>query len=651
MRDITLENLFLRIAITFFSWLLVLVLFAILGWFNLAAVIIISAIAIGLLIFSLIYSTKKLKIKKPEVVVLLIILGICIFVGLWHHDYLLGRDPVSYFTASLQITETGSLSFTDEIGRSFHGLSQIGEDTFTSQFLPGYSVYLAVWYLLFGIGGLFWANTLLLALALLAIYFVAKKLSTHAGGLIAILLTATFYSVIWFERRWTSENLLMLTIFSAVACFVYGVRKQSLVWLLFGLFPAVFSLLIRGEGLLYIFAYIVALIIVLLWWRKQFNFKTKAWALLILPITTFSVFQIYTMKLGSGYVFEQGQSIFNAIGSLFGKPEVILGMIAVLALVFVLLLIRYIAKTRFNSNFSFWKLYVGLLGLGILITEIGFYIWSHSDQVFIKWDFYRSQYVLEALSYYLLAIFFIIIFIGLYKRLWSKLTYLVILLTAPALVFVLDPYIALDHPWFMRRYVAILVPIVFILVAITIARLNLKKKTAILVAIILIGINLAVASPVLFFSENKGINKQISSLAQKFDDQDLILMTPGWRWQQWAYYLHFYENRNFLPSTEGFEGENKQELLDIINSSDSIYVLSDKKFGHHPWFDDKDLEFVENIILEYPMMTRPLWGQAGLLEKSDGEVDLFQWHKNLEQLPPDEIVQKKIELQLFKIKK
>ncbi len=648
MPEISLEQLVLRGVIAFFAWLTALVFLAVQGAFG-STSLLLTTIIVGVLYFlSWLWPRHRWKISRHDAVAVVIILAICIFIGFFHHDLALGRDPVSYFTAGLKISETGILSFTDELARPFHGLTALGNESYTSQFLPGYTVYLAVAYLWGGIGLLGWANIPLLFLSLTAIYLIGRRLSSHHGGLAAAILTGTSYAVIWFARRWTSEDLMMLAIWGGIACFIVGVRRRHLGWLLAGLTPIAFSLTVRGEGLLYLGAYILVLLITLVWWRRQFKFKSLVWFWLAAPIAIYSIFQLYVSRYGGDYVFEQGQSIFSAISGVFDKPMVVAGGIILLIVILVLYTLRTVARYRWKSKFNFWKLYWALGGLVFLAGQIIFYWYVHTQIPEIKWDFYRSQFVFEIFNQYLLAIFFAVVFLGFYKRIYQRLTYLLILVAAPSAVFILDPYIALDHPWFMRRFVAVFVPLVMLLAAIALARFRISKKAFVVSLVIIVVINLAVAGPILWHQEKAGAAEQLADLASRFDENDLVLMRPGWQWQQWAYYLHFLYGVDVLPSLEGFE--EGSDLTEVMAVCKNIYILSDNDYAHHPLFLDSQLELVEEINLKYPELEKPLWGLAAIFEETDGQVDVYDVHRQQQALPPDEIVDQEINLQLFKVK-
>lgn len=647
---LTLEKLALRIFLAFFGWLLTAVFLAIAGWLSLSAMIIVSVGAAAALIISFFVWPRRNALTKKDLAVIIIILALTAFIGGYFHDLPLGRDPVSYSVAGIKIAETGGLGFHDLLTRPYHGFTSLGDDNFTSQFLPGYNVYLAIWYALGGIPGMMAANSLLVFFTLLAIYLVATRLSSRVGGLAAVALTATFYAFLWFSREWASENLLALSFFAGALFLTVGIRERKIGCLLAGSLPAAFSILVRGEGLLYFGFYAGAAIIALIWWRRQFDWSAKkSWWLLILPVLPFGAFQYYSARYGSGYVFEQGESIGNALSSMLGKFSPWLISIGVLLVLILSLAAKhFLAKKPQDLKNKLWT------GIGVLIgiaTVAGLlFWWWYARQIpEIKWSNYRPLYVLEIFNCYFLTVFLAIIYLGIVKKVLPRLAYLLVFLAIPALVFILDPYIALDHPWFLRRFVAVFFPLVFILAAVVLARWPWRRIVFIGAVAVLIAINLFVSGPILIFREYDGSYQEVAALARNFSDRDLVLMTPGWEWQKWAYYLKYQHGLNVLPSLEGFE--NKQDFFDLVNGYDRIFVISDRVGQYYPYYSDAKLKLVKEVALDYQSIDKPLWGLSAILDQNNGWIDVYDLHRQQTQLPPSDINTETVPLKILQLEK
>ncbi|EKD49666.1 MAG: hypothetical protein ACD_63C00076G0004 [uncultured bacterium] len=646
-KKIYFDELAILVSVVFFIWLGVLVFFAELGWLSKLAIFAVTIVAVAISILWVILGPKRIFLTKKDFLIVVIILLICVFVGIFHHSFPFGRDPAGYVSAALKIFETNSLSFSGILTRPFHGFTNLGNDVFTSQFLPAYNVYLTSFYAFGGLSLMFWANVPILFLTLCLVFLIAKRLSSYAGGIVAVLLLSFFYSFLWFARQINSENLFMLSMICSIAFLVYGIRRRSLGYLILGFFPSTFSILIRGEGIPYIIFYAIAFIAVLVYLRKQLLFKNAAWVLFVFPLMNFVIFQIYITLYGGGYVFGQGGNIIGSISGFTKTQFFWLEILGLFSVIFIFSGIRFIIKKCTSFKISFWKLYLGLFFWVLLVFEILFWIWSKSGLV-ISWDFYRSQYVFEIFHLYLLTVFFVIIFLAVYKKVYQRLTYLVIFVALPSAVFIVDPFIALDNPWFMRRFFAVFIPVVFMLTAIGLVNFKLNKKAFIAVAMVLLAINIGISFPILTFSENKGVEMQLKNLGDKFTDKDIVLMTPGWQWQQWAYYLYFYGHKNFIPSSEGFE--NKEEFLELLSQYDNVYVLSDRNYSYHPMFSDKELEFVESVDLKYPAIVKTIWGLAGKLEEAEGNLNIAYIHRQQIGTPPRETSMEELKLHIFKVR-
>lgn len=647
---LTLEKLSLRIFLAFFGWLLTAIFLAIAGWFSITTVITISVLAGAALIISFFVRPGFLALNKKDLLIIIIIAALTVFIGVSFHDLPLGRDPVSYSVAAIKISETGSLSFQDILTRPYHGFTALGSDNFTSQFLPGYNVYLAIWYALGGMPGMMAANSLLVFFTLLAIYLVAARLSSRGGGLAAVCLTASFYAFLWFSREWASENLLALSFFSSALFLAVGIRERKSGWVFAGSLPAAFSILVRGEGLLYFGFYVLAALIALIWWRRQFDWTNRQrWWLLTLPALPFIAFQFYSDRYGTGYVFEQGESIGNALVAMFGKTSPLLVLIGILLIILIVFFVKFFFSKKpklFQDRFRS----IALMIFGLAMVAGLIFWWWYARQIpIIKWSTYRPLYVLEVFNCYFLGLFLAVAYLGLIKRAWPKLAYLLVLLAVPALVFVLDPYIALDHPWFLRRFVAVFFPLVFILAAVVLARWPWRRNLFVGATAVLVIINIFVSGPILIFREYDGSSSEVARLAKYFTNQDLVLMTPGWEWQKWAYYLKYEHGLNVLPSQEGFE--NRQEFFNLVSNYERVFVISDQDGQYFPGYSDSQLQLLDSITLKYRAIDKPLWGLSAVIDRDNGRIDVNDLQRQQDQLPPARINEETVPLKIFQLQK
>ncbi|MEW6407230.1 MAG: hypothetical protein AB1465_00880, partial [Patescibacteria group bacterium] len=212
---------------------------------------------------------KQLQIKKIDLIIIVLLLLFSLFLSFFHHDLPRGRDDASYLVAAIKITESHSLAFSDKLTHTFTGFRNLDSDRFTSQFLPGYGTYLAVFYNLGGLTLLFWANSLLIFLSLSFIYFLSKNLGGRKTGIISLLFLGTFYTTFWFPRRLISENLFMMLFWSSIFLFFDGILQKKKESLVLGFIPMTLTLFVRGEAIGFWLIYLVIILVHILCDRKK----------------------------------------------------------------------------------------------------------------------------------------------------------------------------------------------------------------------------------------------------------------------------------------------------------------------------------------------------------------------------------------------
>ena len=178
----SLEKTFLKISLSFTFYLTAILALAIFGHFGYLAVSIATALLLAFILSLLVKTLIRInwkELNKTKIACFLIIIVFSLFIGYFHHDLPTGRDELSYIYAADRLSSSGSLKWDDYFTRPIHGVRNLYDDTFTSQFLPTYTSYLAVYNLLIGLDAMLWANVLLMLLALGVVYYLVKNL---AGG-------------------------------------------------------------------------------------------------------------------------------------------------------------------------------------------------------------------------------------------------------------------------------------------------------------------------------------------------------------------------------------------------------------------------------------------------------------------------------------
>ncbi len=553
------------------------------------------------------YLFRRVKVVRFHRWIFVLIIVVTLFNAFYHHDVPLSRDNAGYLTAGIMLARADKLHFYDIISRPFNPFREadLGEDVYTSQFLPGYNAFLGFWYDLGGLPLLFWGNLTLLFLFLICFYGAACNLGSRRIALFALLFLITFYAFLWFPRRTNSENLVVFLLWLSIWLFLRGFKQANLRRAFQSLLPISLIVLVRGEGLVYLAVFLFACLILGLKKRKLLLARKSILLPLIWVPLVLALFFYYVDFYQGGYVFEHGLSLFYTITDFLKAPFVLVVLVLVLAGLYVayLFLKRSLAKKK--RKFSH-KLQLGLAFLLVLLVFVNLLViyYYHSWKELFNWQIYRTQYVFIILGKYFLFPYLIIFILGLLGRgVFKKELLISLFLVSPSIIFFLDPFVGLDQPWFLRRFYPAAIPFLFILGALGLFNLGIKKKHRNLILVLLLIANLWVSWPIIFFSEYDGMGKQLSDFASRFEPDSLILMDPGWQWQQWGYTLHYIYGYNVVPKLDGFQD---QEFGKLLASYDKIYVVSRKPqniFGHPDIPDDKLKYFFETQIY-YPTIVR-----------------------------------------------
>jgi len=564
-------------------------------------------LAISFLRLYYLHLFRRIKIARFHRWVFLLIILVTLFNAFYHHDVPLSRDNAGYLTAGIMLSKADKLHFQDIISRPFNPFREadLGDDVYTSQFLPGYNTFLAFWYDLGGLPLLLWGNLTLLFLFLICFYGVACNLSSRKIAVCALLFLITFYAFLWFPRRTNSENLVMFLLWLSVWVFLRGVKEKNLRRVFQSLLPVSLIVLVRGEGLVYLLVFLFACFVFSLKKRKLLLANKKSLLPVIWVPLILALFFYYRDSYQGGYVFEHGLSLFYTITDFLKAPFVLVVLVLVIGALYAsyLFLKHFFKKKKGKLSYKLQFGLAFLLALLVFVDLIVIY-YHHSWKELVNWQIYRTQYVFIILGKYFLFPYFILFILGLLgKRIFKKKLFISLFLISPNIIFFLDPFVGLDQPWFLRRFYPAVIPMLFILGTLGLFNLGIKKKHRNLILVLLLLANIWVSWPIIFFSEYQGMGNRLQDFGSRFEPDSLILMDPGWHWQQWGYALHYVYGYNAVPKLDGFEGKEFEKLL---ASYDKIYVISRKPqniFGD-PAIPDDQLKYLFDFQIYYPTIVR-----------------------------------------------
>lgn len=568
--------------------------------------------------------------SKQNIIAILFILLFSIFTSLYFHDtFYGGRDPGIYSTNAIYLSEHHTLlidsAMNDLIPRFLSPNNYIttSDGKLISQFHFGYISWVAIYYSFFGIQGIQFSNLLPLFIGLVSIYLIGKELRNSYVGLGAVLTFSATYPLIWFSRQTVTEIFFMALFWFGVLCCLYMLqRKQNIYYissmLAFGMLPFV-----RIEGLILFGFYFMFLL---------YDISSKRFG----PSN-----QRMTNNTGLDHFSDiRKQDISHFLNKYF---PVLFWF--VFFLTSALLLYYY---------FFMQARYLGVID-AVLNHFSGGVISSSAetasiDRTAIRYHF--PEFVYMALSEYNFQLPLISIFLGfivsvIHRDISYKKQLLVIFFMLPGFLYLLSPFITLDQPWFLRRYVATTIPGAFLLMSVMLHDLSKKKTVYICLISLVMILNIFTAYPILFFSENEGMIASVGNIADRVGPNDLVLVD---RYAAGSYKmadpLFFVYSKPALWWDADSVGKLKEDLN--ISSFDTVYILTNEATSIDKYFNPVELElfYTQAVTLEQLEVT------VDLNHYPNREADVYDMDYSIaRQLMkrPANIVTRNFELQLYKV--
>jgi hypothetical protein len=406
-----------------------------------------------------------------------------------------GRDEGSLSNSAFLINQTHSLNYQSKLtdtfgtiygeGRAlnfpgfFYQKNTNGNFILKSQFLPGYSSYLANFADTSNLSLLKFANALPLIIFLLAFYLIIHSLTkSPKASIFGTILLASLVPLGLFYKFTLSE------IFFA-----------SLIW------PSLYFLIKYLKN-------------------KKTNFSTLYYWLIFIPLLPTVFIRIESLGI-----------IFSLILILILKSHRQLQKPSHQTPILLIILLSVISIFVF-SNFFIIAL-KGLLG-SLASTPTGTTATQSAHSFLPKnWqDFYLLKLFY---SYNLIPLFFFAT-LGIWKLIKEKSWLLVtpLFLLGITGLYLIDANISTDHPWMLRRFIFSIIPLVVLYAIIFLHRYPLQRKVlhTVIISLLIIS-NLLMALPFITFQQNLGLAEQVEILSKEFKSNDLILISQkssgsGW---------------------------------------------------------------------------------------------------------------------------
>jgi hypothetical protein len=471
------------------------------------------------IIFGFFYLVKKryiqiIGLERSSWIILTIICSLGIFLSLFSIPTIFGgRDEGSYSTSGLLISQNHQTTYSDELtsqffrvygpgkALNFPGFYYQEDGSLKSQFLPAYPSWIAIWHSFFGLPGLKFANLFPFVTFLFSFYLILK------------IITAEFHSQRPEDKKYPWLPILgsaMLTsVLPLIILYKFTLGEiyfAALLWFSIYLFLKYFK---ESSGFRYGMLFIPLAILPFV--------RIEAAAFLFMFLLLFILKDYEHLKLPR-----------------YQLPFVILAFI-------------FLTAFAYEPNFFIDSL--GNVAEPLLEKEAPL---SEEDS-FLS-DDWKNFYNLRLFHNYNLAPFFIFTGVFLLNFLRkkerekikgkSKLFLLPFVFSLPTLIYLFDANISLDHPWYFRRFIFMIIPMTVLYAALFLYCLRSSNRWLFrIIVLLIISLNILLLFPVasdgqpgknlLTFGQNQHLLTQIEELSNNFSDKDLLLISQrssgsGW---------------------------------------------------------------------------------------------------------------------------
>jgi hypothetical protein len=616
---VTLQKILMPILISVVitSWISMALL--ILGVFSLASVL--SLIGIYTFIVALRFRRKINLRRLPKIVidrrtvflVLLVIVAVVLFFRPFEDTFGYGDGYIQVNIGGM-IAKHGAVTFNDPLissvprdvmsyftfkdGQLFNNLNILNYSTgeVGPSFLHLYPTWIAIFYSAFGIETALYVTPIIGLLSLLVIFLLTRELfDWKTAALASSILVLTFLQI-WFSRSHNAEILLQLLLFTGILTYILSRRSSdnfllTLSALTFGL--TFFTKVEASLIVIPIFIYFTSLNFFGKLERRHLYFIVPFFVSLVIAV-------VYYLYIVPGYV----------LGSFFAADipqEILVGIVLIPILVNITprRVMRWIADIVGKND--------RMLQHAVVLLVIAYF--AYAIITFPTTSYSFNGWNLEQLALYLTPVVFVLGIIGLlifiYKRPYGDNYFFIGLLVIFLVFFIPNIHHSYGGPWWMRRYIFAVVPLICICAAYCVFvlrdRFSLTKRkaiTALLVSSLIIP-TLFVSAPILNYVEYKGEINQTKEIFGSFDS-DSILVFADASYPHAAYALREIFDKNALVLRRDFWGvrgertnqtcvEKFMEAYSIWHDSGlPVYVVSPS----HKFLDAFDDELTFTLYRE-----------------------------------------------------
>lgn len=540
---------FFGIFITIFGWLALLLAFF--NFFH--SIILIGFLSLSFIffIYLLLINKKNIKFHKDSLLAIFIsIVSIIIFSHFTTPSIFSGRDQGSLSNAAIMLSKNNKPTYSfpaekeffniygEGVALNFPGFNYTSEGDLITHFPLGYVSWLSAFYSFFGIYGFIVANAISFFLFLFSFFIISKTYLRPSFAIITLLLIISSFVFSWFFKYTLSENLALGLSWFGLSQLIYFLKEKKQLYLNSFLLTFGLLLFVRIEAIAFL---LIAVSILILSHKSHEKIKT---------------------------VLLRKRTIF----------------------IFAIIILIFISSFKINNAF-YINVAKGFLNSFTDGKEI-----SSSTKPFEKFSYLiRALGAYTILNYIIIGFFSFIYFLKNKKGLFFILPYLIFL---PTFLYIINPSITLDHPWFLRRYFFAVVPVSILFTAIFLKDFCKKKICFYTLSFFLLLTNLLISLPYFNVQENKNLLPQIEKISSDFEANDLILVDRGATSDPWSMMTG---PMNLLYNKQAVYFFNPDDLKKINpNKFNNIYLITpdfNVDFYKKSWLGDK-ISLFKNYTLE-----------------------------------------------------
>lgn len=476
---ISIENVFIGSAAIVVIIFLAAILLA---EFNLFAYVnvlwIFSILSIGLVGMTYLVIAKKIKVSlsRWDIIAIILTLSFCALnLFFFHEPFSGGRDDGVYANTGLYLAKFNSIYIKDVNVATFPGFINTSKGVI-SQFYLGYISWIAMIIRFFGVSAISFVNFPLLLIGLVSIYYICKNIEGWKTGILSIVLISISYPFLWFTRKTFSENLFFMLTWFGTLCLIKGFNNKNIKFFLLSILSLNLLSTVRVESIPLVLLMNPILI------AAFFKQKIKKYLLVLFPIIILSLIPAiyYYAYLDPRY-----------IGIFRSEISTVLTMISN-------------KLNRVHSSTS-----------SIINKNIIEY--SQPQFVFVLLQLYNFYFFIFMIPIAVIKSFYF------YSKKQRIHFILIILILLPNLFFLIKPEITFDQPWFLRRFMPVILPVGIISFCSVVSVLN-KKIQVLVIAIILVG-SFSISAPIFIFKEYSGAMEQTQKALQgHVSNNDILLV-------------------------------------------------------------------------------------------------------------------------------